>query len=391
MFKRNERVQNKLNCILVEENRSDYDGMTNYLRKFIVADDATYDAAYIMMFQMGKGISEKMYYNLSDIDTLHLDQSWWDSVLIDATRIGDKIYFASSSAHLMLWELLWCLYFNEQMMTDNGLEFPYQLVRDGKWTFDEFLKYCGAASNLNGDDKFSIKEDGKSVSGCSAFDNAVPKFLFGFDAHYVIKDESGTPVIDCGQRFVDASQRLAKFLGDKSLFLNMGGESDNLRIFKQNRSLFLCAEIKSSLNMRDLEQTFGILPLPKYDENQADYHSTSAHQSAVFTIPVSNKNPEEIGLIFDALSYESDKSVLPKYFKYRVEQKGMRNDESIEMLQIIKKTRSYDIGVAYQWVNSLVDRINTKLLDGNSDVLSTIDAAKKTVNNNIQATLDAME
>ena len=40
--------------------------------------------------------------------------------------------------------------FHAGVFDDYNIEYPYQMVRDGKWTLDELKKSCQAAANLNG-------------------------------------------------------------------------------------------------------------------------------------------------------------------------------------------------------------------------------------------------
>ena len=388
VHKRNLFVEQNLNCVINETNIANGE-VPSTLQTMVASNETTYDAAYLFMSDVSAGIANGNYIDLSKISTMNLDESWWDSVLMDATSIGGKNYFGSSSAHLMGWDLLWCLYFNDKMMDSLGLERPYELVRTGKWTLDEFQKYCFAAANLNGDDKFSVKREGNSVGGCVSFGNSISKFIFSCDALYVAKDKDDMPVVDCGNRFVEVCGKLASFFGEDGLFLNASPD-DFRQIFEAGRALFLGAEIKASQEMRELDWNFGLVPFPKYDEKQDIYMTTSAHQAAVLVIPVTNPDPETTGLFFDAMSYESDRMVLPSYFGNVVEQKGLRDEESIEMLQLIKKGRSYDIGVAYQWSNSIEEAVGTKLLSGSGDVVSSIDKNTPKVEAAIQKTLDAI-
>lgn len=141
--------------------------MAANLQTYILAGDAVYDAVYMPMYQVIAGLTEGYYTCLNDVSTIHLDEDWWDQILLDSTSIRNKNYFATSAAHLMGYDRLWCLFFNESMMDELGLEYPYQLVRDGEWTLDKFSEYCKAAANLNGDDSFVKDADGKAVFGCS--------------------------------------------------------------------------------------------------------------------------------------------------------------------------------------------------------------------------------
>ena len=290
----------------------------------------------------------------------------------------------------MGWDLLWCLYFNDKMMEDYGLERPYQLVRDGKWTVDELARYSKTAANLNGDDAYTDEPDGNSSFGTVTFYSGISKFIFSCGALYVTKDKNDVPVIDCGERFVNVCQKLAGFFGSEGVFMNTD-DTKFFSLFTSGRAMFLGAEIKTSQQMRDLEWNFGLVPFPKYDAAQSEYMSTSAHQSAVLTIPVSNTDLENTGLLFDALSFESDRMVLDAYFDVTVAQKGLRNDDSIDMLQIIKRGRSYDIGVAYQWFNSIGDVVYNKVTVGDGDVVSAIEGKKASVQAEIDKTLEAIK
>ena len=48
--------------------------------------------------------------------------------------------------------------------------------------------------------------------------------------------------------------------------------------------------------------------------------------------------------MLDAASYLSYTDVLPVYYNVTIAQKGLRDDESIEMLGIIQSSRYFDIG-----------------------------------------------
>ena len=82
-----------------------------------------------------------------------------------AVGSNKAIYFASSDISLHNFNMSWCMYFNRNMVIDNQLELPYDLVREGKWTYDELLKYISVGYNLNGDASYAWNQDGKCVYG----------------------------------------------------------------------------------------------------------------------------------------------------------------------------------------------------------------------------------
>lgn len=111
--------------------------------------------------------------------------------------------------------------------------------------------------------------------------------------------------------------------------------------------MFVGCEIKSTSLYRSLDDQFGIVPSLKLDEKQAEYASWIGYLVPLLTIPADCKDPERSGKIIDAMSYLSMKNILPIYYNVKVSQKGLRNDDSIEMLAIIRDARYFEPSLVY--------------------------------------------
>ena len=72
-------------------------------------------------------------------------------------------------------------------------------------------------------------------------------------------------------------------------------------------------------------------------------------------------------------------------------QKGLRNEESIEMLQIIRDTRFFDLGDAYGWTTEVQNSVRYALDKGNAGVASLIAAEKPAIDAAIKATMDLLK
>ncbi|MBQ8509829.1 MAG: hypothetical protein IJ493_07985 [Clostridia bacterium] len=397
MFNRNEYVKSRLNCKIVEQNTDDIYKINQVLQTSVMAGDDEYQVAYLPMHYSMSAIGSGQLTCLDDYDGLSLDQPWWNQALLDATSIGGKHYFAASSLHLMSIDGIWCMFFNQDMMDELKLEYPYQLVRDGVWTLDKLNEYSSAAANLNGDDSFALNSDGKSVYGTVSIANGIPKFLYGAGVDYVVKDSDDLPVLNLNDAgLTDALQSYARFFGAEGIFMNAaatqsfeayaGGVTPYIGLFMSNRALFIGTEVKVAGTLRPMEQTFGVVPFPKLDESQPAYRATAVHQLCVATIPVTNGSAEDTALLLDALSFESDRMVLDTYLTQTVEQKGLRNEESIEMLKLIRESLSFDPGIAYQLVTPLENQLKNLLLAGDENVSSAIAGQQSAV----QANLDTL-
>ena len=72
-------------------------------------------------------------------------------------------------------------------------------------------------------------------------------------------------------------------------------------------------------------------------------------------------------------------------------QKGARNEDSAEMLRIVRDTRIINVGSMYGWTSSLLNSIATQLENGNASVASIIASSKPSIEALINKTIDALE
>lgn len=150
----------------------------------------------------------------------------------------------------------------------------------------------------------------------------------------------------------------------------------------------MTGEIKAAQLMRDMTDTFGIVPFPKYDESQPQYYTSLVSQLFYMTIPSTNTNTSRTATIYEALTHESYLSVIPTYYSNVVEQKGLRNEDSIDMLEIMRQTRAVDVATIFNWSSNLRSTLNTKLFNGNSQVASDIAAQQTKVEASMQKFFD---
>ncbi len=382
IYNRNRTLEEKLNFTMnvIEAPSDQIYSLQDLIRTDVASGDALYDAAYCCGHRIGSLLTENAVMNLFDIPTLQLDQPWWNTVTHEAAVLGkdEAVYFAQSDLNLTAFDLTWCLYFNEDMMEDLNLTPPYDLVRDGKWTLDALGTYTKAAANLNGDDSFAFHPDGKSVYGYTTYYNGALAMLIGEDISFVEKDENGLPFFRLeSERFYKAVESVTELMKAEGEFYagttgNIDKPEGYMGCFYNRRALFVGAEVKASGVLRNFDDTFGIVPNPKLDENQEEYRSWTNYLSMVLTVPVTSKNPERTGAILDALSYLSYRDVLPVYYDNTIATKGLRNEDSVEMLDIIRDSLFFDPSLAYGWTTELAEAIRDQIFAGNADAASLI-------------------
>ena len=122
--------------------------------------------------------------------------------------------------------------------------------------------------------------------------------------------------------------------------------------------------------LRTMETDFGILPPPKFDENQANYYAAvDAWCMSAVSVPITVEDKEKTGLILETLAYESRYTLLPAYYYINLKTKFARDEESREMIDIILTNRLYDLGDIYYWGGFV--SFFEGLAQGKGDSLST--------------------
>ena len=411
VYERNEMVKGLYNAdIVAHEDAKDVYVAASELQTDIMSGEAKYDAAYIQGDDAVWLATEGSVHNLYSVPELQLDQKWWSSVINEECTIGTgkykTLYFTQSNLSLTAFDLTWCIYFNKKLHVDNGIEDLYALVNGGKWTIEAMKTAARQASALNGDESFAYNAEGSAVYGATSYWNGAKAMLYGGDPQYIVANNDGDPQSNISnERFVNLSQTLAGFFGtpgaegvftygqEDATGATVGTSEAYKKIFNSERALFCIAEVKSSVNdFKTFKQEFGILPIPKYDEDQAEYRSWVNYLAPVLVIPqtAQGDNLHAIATLLDALSFYSERDVLPEYYDVVLKGRGAKDGESLEMLDKINDTRVYDAGVVYGWTTDFVSEVCKKLLTGDMEVGSLIGKYEEKVPKSIQKTLDAI-
>ena len=111
--------------------------------------------------------------------------------------------------------------------------------------------------------------------------------------------------------------------------------------------------------------------IPMYNEEQGQYYSqVSNYHDSLFAIPMSaTGNTEIIGAAIELLSHYSYYNIYDNFFEIIIQNRGSRDAESKEMLDLIFDTRTYDMGLLYDPVG-ISDQVLRYTNTGETGVIS---------------------
>jgi len=143
--------------------------------------------------------------------------------------------------------------------------------------------------------------------------------------------------------------------------------------------------------MRDMEDDFGILPLPKFEPGQERYyHNVNHWHSYTYMIPRSAGDIGKTSYIMDALAYQGRQGVLPAYYEVCLKRKYTRDEESEAMLDIIFGTTVYDMALMYE-IGGWLGAIGNGLYKGNNLTASTYEKLSAKIEKDLQNLIEQFE
>lgn len=400
IYDRNRNLEERFKFKLEINEEYTLDKAAKALETSVLAGDDTYDVAFIRDYYLNTALTEGYLADIDGIPEIQLDKPWWDGAATENARVGKskKALFASTDVSLVDFEGTIVWFFNEDMLGKLKLDTPYQLVLDGKWTFDKMTEYMKAGANLNGDENYMpFKTDGNSVYGLSGFQHTYNSLISSAGVDYIDLDKDGNLVFGAdNEKFYNAAIKISQTFAQDGdyIFANSGvapGDDGHYEmIFKNGRALLLSAQLKAANFYRDMDATYGIVPVPKWDESQ-EYYSNLRTFSYLMVIPVTNNRQHETGAIMDAMSYITYEKVMPAFYNGRISQKILRNDESIAMMNIIRSSRHYDLGTIYGLYNDFSNKISTIINQKSTDFSSMVASYKPTIEKNLESLMTAMD
>ena len=118
---------------------------------------------------------------------------------------------------------------------------------------------------------------------------------------------------------------------------------------------------------RDMSDPYGVLPYPKFDENQTEYFSGLSSAWSVLCILTNETDLKMVGYITEALNCENYRTVFPAYYDVALKDKYTDTDDDEEMLDTILAGRRSDLAVLYGPTLDGLNGLFKKLLQSQSD------------------------
>lgn len=378
---------------------------------YITAGTDDFDLVCDAVYYMVPLVVENYFYSLNDL--LELNRPWWDQNANTYLTLSDKVFFVAGDALFTDDMYTAGVFFNKdvyatQLEAQYGS--PYDLVDQGKWTYNTMYEMARAFARPNDDGNwgdvdayYGIVTDG--YTGATMLTN-------GSGTVTASKDEQNNISLNVGDaRAMNAFDIVYNMLSDQNLSCyaeqlkgaypdSYWGEISNM--FLTGHALFQVAYLGTLINLKENELVDkvdpGVLPIPKFEESQDSYYcGVNAYQSDVLGIPITvSDNLEATCYLMELLGYYSSSdsrfgsnSVTSAFYETTLKLQSVTQDDDSRMIDLITSRRIYDLGGIFNWGGQLIGIYSSCLYANGNHLASKLDSIYSAVETAMNETIEA--
>jgi len=289
-----------------------------------------------------------MVQNLYKFDQIDLSKPWWNQNSVRELTLNGKLYMAFGDfacergityTHSFYFNKALGEEFNLNENIENlyGEKNMYELVRSGKWTIDALESLiAGVYVDVDGD----VKKDFDDLYGLGQSIPVSGVYRTAFDCLIMARDEEGWPVLDINtDKFNAIVPRIYALCFENPSVLEGEHAEEGILgdTFVAGRLMIYSGFLCDVAKLREMKDEFGVLPFPKYDEQQTDYFTTVRGDNYFLGIPVtvSEADRDFVGLVTETIACYGYTDVRPAVYDDTLKGKMTRDEDSVQMLDIL--------------------------------------------------------
>ena len=350
VFERNKLVETRLGVKIVNEDDKSGDAyhVVNKTVTLVQSGSTEYDAitspCWVVLDQSLRGT----FSNLTDSEYLDLSQPWWTQDFNEACSFQGHQYAASGHLLLGIYRMAFATVFNKAMFTDVGQPYLYGYVDNGTWTLDKQASLVAdfhVDSNGNG-----LQDETDSYGLATGQIVYVDPYLASCGIDIIGKNADGE------FELIFDSSRLHDTV-EKVLYLYYQTEDatyisdDPTAIFANGTAAMATTLIyhMEEAAMRNMEDAYGVVPMPRLSEDQTTYRSTLHDGFSLVAAPATiyGDHLEMVCAVLEAMGSASYRIVKPAYYETTLRTKLVSDPDSSRMMDIITQNLRTDPGYFY--------------------------------------------
>lgn len=356
VYDRNRLVEEALNCLFT----SDYGSAVQKLEQSCISGSGDIDMTYALMGN-GGGLLQKGYLKaFNTVDTIDMSQPFWDQGAIRSLSILGQTFCGMIDFGFDHYDSMAVLFYNGELVDEYQLEDPYELFKNQEWTIDKMKELILAVStDQNGDGVYSIDRD---IYGLCGREYNFQPILFTSGERLVGWDEANETFTFnfTNDRFLQVAEGIATIYDESANadYVHYANYDLGRTAFSDGRALFYSRLLGDFKQLREVEDDYGVICFPRYDFANEDTSYYVQNPTTLF-LPIlvgdDNRDGEgdfnEIGIFLQAVGAYTLDVTLNEYIENAVIGKGMRDQNSADMVRIMMQNRNFDLTQAFSFPN----------------------------------------
>ncbi len=345
IYERNINVEDRLNVrynwIGTAGNGSNIDSYVAKVRESHSAGDHAYDIYASYSRTIASCVVNGFVTNLEDSPYLDYEKPWWPDNLLKESTINNHLYFVSGDISTNVLHMMYCVYYNKQLIEDYHLPDPTELVFNNEWTVDKLIELTNDTYiDLNGNTTVDVND----LFGFTLVNYHNDAFYTGSDLKLVEKDSEQVLIVSedfYSEKAVDLLAKLGPWEASNNVYLASDYETpftEGRAIFNINRAHY------ASKALRDSELTYGIVPVPKYDETQENYRTVMGNPVTLYAIAINCEYKDACSAVLECMASNAYRLTTPAIFENNMKKKYSVDNVNAQMYDIVRESISFELG-----------------------------------------------
>ena len=342
VYRRNRIIENRFNVLFESYTEKEYQECFEKLKTEAMAATEGWDLIMLINRNAYTAIQEGLICLPQDLRYIDMSKDYYLHDVNDALTIDGIPLFAYSDESIYTFERSVCLCVNLKAIKDNQMADPYELVNSGEWTFDTFFQMVRDGTVKDGDGNTTFW-------GCAGMaDYAGTSYWFGCGQSMMSLNNDKTKMrfsIGTNPVVLEITEKIYNLVENQEMFADYWRGSDTYWTthFLNGTALFQNTVVGKIRYNRGVEGwDYGVLPYPKYNSEQEFYYSRVV-DAWLHVVPKTCRDIDRASVILEALASGSSQLVFPAYYHKVLKYQIMRNSVDIDMLEIIRAHRTFDL------------------------------------------------
>lgn len=352
VFERNKAVEERLGVeIEVIQEETPIDKVVTA----VSSGNTDYDVMVELCWRAAPKFTGNYFYNLRHTEYLDFEKPWWNQSFTDVVTYNDITFGVTGAMVLSLYRRTYVTVFNKDLFKNANQTYLYDYVENGTWTLDKQASLVPLFHQDNGNSQKDMVGD---VYGFVSNDFIfVDPYWAACEVEIIRKNSSGEYewVFQTAKLHDMAEKVLSLYYGTGDAAYiehdDYQAEQTVMTVFSGGYAAMgtMVIQMLEEPAMRQMEQEYGVVPIPKYSEDQKIYYSQMHDGFTIACLPntVKSDRADMLSAVLEAMSSVSYRIVRPVYYETTLRTKLAQDPQSAAMMDIIVNNTVIDAGFVY--------------------------------------------